>query len=146
RCKSAFRPDDDKAVELALVVQMVEAGTAEDGIGCVSQRGIAAHRDVQQVAHRACSAIRADKIIRLDLLFATAGNQLCGYAVRMLDKTGEFGAIAHRNLRKGPHEARENGIEQVLRTPLAFFRALRLAGLSVECRKRFAPEFKSRDR
>ena len=62
----AFRPDEDEAITLALVVQRREVGAAEDHVGGVGQRRVAAHGDAEALAHQAGAAVGADQIAGRD--------------------------------------------------------------------------------
>ncbi len=68
----AFRPDEDVAVGLALVVQRQQVRAAEDHVGGVGQHRIALHRDAERLAHQAARAVAADDVARQNLL-ARAG-------------------------------------------------------------------------
>ena len=95
----ALRPDEDEAVALALVVQRREVGAAEDHVGGVGQRRVAAHRDAGTLAHQAGAAVGADQIVGRRFARsrrARSRTVAITSSARFLERD-QLGVVAHRH-------------------------------------------------
>ena len=137
----AFRADEDEAIGFALVVQLGEVLAAEQDVGGVGQRRIAAHADAERLAHRARAAVGADHVVGVDRFLgsgrACRALRACTPS-RRLGEADQFAVVAQRHLRRAFGEAAQDRIEHVLRHALALLRAFRRTGLEAAAGKRLA--------
>src|SRR5262249_52754655 len=68
----ALGTDDDEAIGPALVMQREEVRTTEDDVGGVGERRVAAHGDVERLAHHAAAAVAAGNVACPDIGAAAA--------------------------------------------------------------------------
>ena len=122
----AFRPDEDVAVGLALVVQRQQVRATEDHVGGVGQHRIALHRNAERLAHQAARAVAADDVARQNFL-ARASLGILDHGrdqIGILRERDEPRAVAQRDVFLRSREGAQNRIEHVLRAALAALRAL----------------------
>ena len=126
RQPGAFRPDEDEAIALALVVQRVEVRAAEDHVGGVGERRMPAHRNAERLAHERRAAVGADHVVGGDLA-RLAGHRVAhggGDMRALILEADQLGVVLERDARKLGRPLLDDGIEHVLRHALALLRAL----------------------
>ena len=139
----AFRPDEDVAVGLALVVQRRRGRAAEDHVGGVGQRRIAVHARCRASRAPGCARRRSRRDSARAICSRAPVSAFSTVAVTRSASCvndHEPRAVAQRDGFLRGRERAQDRIEHVLRAALAPLRALRRRRRLADAGKALAPE------